>query len=244
MPVRLCLLLKSIDMKKFVVYYRVSSLRSRDSSPGLEAQRASVTQYIEGVAGAVVTAGFVEAESGRKSSRPKLTAALSEANATAATLLIARLAGLIRDTSLLRNLRDARVDFACCDNPHVNASTINALAALAADEANLISARTKEALAAKRDRGETMGTPENLTDEARAKSMMVRQQQAKEAAGPVSGIIAEKRRMDWTYQQIADYLNDAKHTTPRGFQWTPIAVRRAFLIDNVLSELDSDTEIN
>ena len=89
-----------------------------------------------------------------------------------------------------------------------------------------------------------MGTPQNLTDEARTKSVMGRQQKAKEAAEPVSNIIVEKRRMDWTYQQIADHLNDAKHTTPRGFQWTPIAVRRVFMIDKILSELDSGTETN
>ena len=83
-----------------------------------------------------------------------------------------------------------------------------------------------------------------MNDEARAKALVVRRQKAKEAAEPVSDIIADKRRKDWTYQEIADHLNAAKHTTPRGHQWTPVAVRRVFIIDNILSDTEQDTETN
>ena len=231
-------------MKNFVAYYRVSMERPRKPSFDLEAQRALLTQHINDVHGAVVTAEFVEKESGKKNSRPKLIAAMSEANATAATLLVAKLEGLSRNAFFLRSLMDSKVTFACCDNPHVNVSTIGALAAMAGQESKLKSARIQEALKEKKARGERMGTPENLNEEARTKALAVRRQNAREAVEPVSDIIAEKRRMDWSYQQIADYLNDEEHTTPRGCQWTPIAVSRVSKIDKILSAMESDTETN
>ena len=231
-------------MKKFVVYYREFKVRHGEPSLGLEGQQESINQFLNAIPEAVVTAEYVETESNRKGSRPKLTAALAEAKATEATLLIAKLEGLGRDASFLQRLVDGNVDLVCCDHPHVNTSTVGALAAMAAYDAKRISTRTKDALAAKKARGEVIVPPDSLNAEARAKSLEVRKHNAKVAVEPVSDIIADKRRMDWTYQQISDYLNETKHTTPRGYQWTPIAVRRVFIIDSILSEMQSDTETN
>ena len=60
---------------RFVAYFRVSTDKQGRSGLGLEAQRASVEQFVAGACGTIV-AEFVEVESGTRSDRPKLADAL------------------------------------------------------------------------------------------------------------------------------------------------------------------------
>ena len=68
-------------------------------------------------------------------------------------------------------LRKQRVKFIACDNPSANELTIDILVSVAANEARMISQRTKDALTAYRARGGLLGASlpqcRNLTDEAR-----------------------------------------------------------------------------
>lgn len=216
---------KSKSMKSFVAYYRVSTTRQGESGLGLEAQQASVQRYVAHLDGAIDTE-YIEVESGKKNNRPKLLLALAEAKATGATVIIAKLDRLSRNAAFLLSLLDAGVDFVAVDNPHANSLTIGLLAVIAQHEAKQISERTKAALDAKKARGETLGTPANMTPAARATSIQVRQDNAREAAHQVTDIIQDKRQLKWTYQRIADHLNQKKYTTRRGCQWTAGAVQR------------------
>ena len=147
-------------MKSYVAYLRVSTQKQGQSGLGLAAQRAAV-QAFPPVARLV--AEFVEVESGKKNERPQLAAALALAKATGATLLIAKLDRLSRNAGFIFQLRDAGVDFVCCDMPDANTLTVGIFAVLAQHERELISQRTKAALAAKKAQGAQLGTPANLT---------------------------------------------------------------------------------
>ena len=61
---------------RFVAYYRVSTDRQGKSGLGLDAQRNSVMDYLNGGAWELV-ADFVEVESGKHSDRPMLAQALA-----------------------------------------------------------------------------------------------------------------------------------------------------------------------
>jgi DNA invertase Pin-like site-specific DNA recombinase len=140
----------------FVSYLRVSTIRQGESGLGLEAQRLAVARH---VAGARLLAEYVEIESGRKNDRPHLLAALAHAHATGATLIIAKLDRLARNVHFISGLMEAGVDFVACDNPHATRLTIQVLAAVAEHEREMISARTKAALAAAKARGIKLGNP-------------------------------------------------------------------------------------
>src|SRR5262249_43974033 len=94
---------------KFVSYLRVSTDRQGRSGLGLEAHREAVANYLNGGRWKLV-AEYVEVESGKRSARPKLAAALAHANALGATLVFAKLDRLTRNVDLLRSLVASGVD--------------------------------------------------------------------------------------------------------------------------------------
>jgi DNA invertase Pin-like site-specific DNA recombinase len=105
----------------------------------------------------------------------------------AATLVIAKLDRLARNVAFISNLMAARVAFVAVDFPQANRLTVHILAAIAEHEHEMISARTKAALAASKARGVPLGNPANLKDRAKgtARSAVVRRAQAeRQVAAP------------------------------------------------------------
>ena len=205
---------------------------------GLESQQAAAHAFVG--SHATIIREYVEVESGKKNTRPKLEAAIADAKAMGSVLLIAKLDRLSRNASFIFTLRDSGVNFQCCDMPDANALTIGIFAVIAQHERETISKRTKDALAAKRQRGEPLGNPANLTDAHRAAGREAHMMNARTATSNTQAldIIRDKRRMSWTYQKIADHLHSLKYKTRRGCQWTLIAVRRLSVIDTILRELE------
>lgn len=69
---------------------------------GLEAQRASVAGFVEGM----ILAEFTEVESGKKNQHVQLAAAIDQAKKESAVLVIAKLDRLSRNASSIFTLRD------------------------------------------------------------------------------------------------------------------------------------------
>jgi len=132
-------------------YYRVSTGKQDIEMP---AQRAAVEAFLNG-GGWKIIGEEVEVETGTKTDaqRPKLAKALAIAKKHKATLVIAKLDRLARDTHFITGLRKSGVSFLCCDNPHANKMTIQLLAAFAEHERDQIAARTSAALQAKKASG-------------------------------------------------------------------------------------------
>jgi DNA invertase Pin-like site-specific DNA recombinase len=156
-------------MTSFVTYLRVSTDKQGRSGLGLEAQRAAVAAHAASTGGNVV-AEFVEVESGRKSNRAQLAAALAACRGRRAVLLIAKLDRLARNVAFVSRLMEAGVEFVAADMPTVNKLTIHILAAVAEEETRMISARTKAALTAAKARGVKLGNP-NLQPGTRAQAL-------------------------------------------------------------------------
>jgi DNA invertase Pin-like site-specific DNA recombinase len=141
----------------FVAYYRVSTDRQGASGLGLDAQRQAVACRVNG---GQLVAEFTEIESGRRhTNRPQLLAALEECRKRRATLLIARLDRLARNVAFIANPMESGADFIACDMPQANRLTIHILAAVAEHEREMISQRTKAALAEAKRRGTRLGNP-------------------------------------------------------------------------------------
>jgi DNA invertase Pin-like site-specific DNA recombinase len=214
----------------FVAYYRVSTDKQGRSGLGLEAQRAAVEAHVA-VARGAVAAEFIEVESGRKRDRPQLAAALAAARAHRAVLVIAKLDRLARNVHFVSGLMESGVEFVAADLPTVNRLTVHILAAVAEEEARMISARTKAALAAAKARGVRLGNP-NLRagdpGQARAANA-AKTSRAQARVADVLPLIEQARRAGAeTLQQLADALAARGVPTPsgRGARWHPVQVAR------------------
>lgn len=212
---------------KLVSYLRVSTRKQGESGLGLEAQRAAVQDYAAR-SGAVIVKEYVEVESGKKSARPQLTAALAHAKRSQAMLAVAKLDRLSRNVAFLATLMDSGVDFVACDNPSANRLTVHILVAVAEDEARRISERTKVALAAYIARGGRLGNPSNLNEAAarrgRKAGVASLKANADKAYADLYPLLTEKREAGLSLQQIADDLNAEGYVTRRGKPWNKMQV--------------------
>ena len=213
-------------MSKYVAYFRVSTARQGQSGLGLEAQQAAVQRFLP--SDAIRVADFVEVESGRKSARPQLAAALALAQREGAVLLVAKLDRLARNVAFRAALMESRVLFQAVDLPASDEFTLHILAAVAQKEASAISTRTRDALAAKKARGAVLGTPANLTAAARAKGLVTRQANAQANVNnrQAAQLATLLKANGGTLRAIADQLNQSGYYTRRGKAFHPMGVQR------------------
>ncbi len=223
----------------FVAYYRVSTQKQGQSGLGLEAQKATVLDYLTNTGGVLLNE-FEEVESGKKTDRPQLAAALNYCQLTGATLIIAKLDRLARNVSFLFQLMDSHVKFVACDCAQMDNFSIGIIAMIAQRERELISERTKKALAAKKARGEKLGgyREGGFGDEATraatvAKAAKARTEKADEYALKVAGHIRQAQHSGLSLRQIAQVLNDKGISTARGKKWQAATVR------NMIARLDA-----
>jgi len=219
---------------KWVAYFRVSTDRQGKSGLGLEAQRAAVATYLNGGDWRLVKE-FTEVESGKRSDRPQLQAALDACRVYGARLVIAKLDRLSRDAHFLLGLEKAGVDFVAADMPNANRLTVGIMALVADEERHMISARTKAALQAAKARGTKLGglradangKPVTLTLDAIAKGRKACTERANKKA---TDIAPEIRRLQvsgvTSLAGIAAALNEQGIPTPRGGQWQAVQVSR------------------
>jgi DNA invertase Pin-like site-specific DNA recombinase len=214
---------------RLVAYYRVSTGKQGIKGLGMEAQHQCVEAYaLSG--GHHLLRSYTEVESGRRDRRPQLEAAIKYSKLTGSRLIIAKLDRLTRNARFLAILRDSHVSFIACDTPHADEFTINILAAVAQKEAELISARTKAAMAVLKARGQTLGAPGRIPPEAAlrgakqgAAQMAKKARFYTEELGPR---IAAARADGASLQQIANALNTDQYRTPTGKPWNPMQVSR------------------
>lgn len=222
---------------KLIGYIRVSTTKQGESGLGLEAQQAAIDLYGKANNGQFVQI-YREVESGTDSTRPELAKALAHAKRIKARLVIAKLDRLARNVHFVSGMMESGVDFIACDNPNANKLTVHILAAVAEDEAERISARTKAALAAAKARGTLLGSSRpghwDGREDARiagaakgsanaAKKRMAVSAPIYSAALPMARAL---RAQGESFQTIADRLNAAGHTTVRGLPWNKMQVSR------------------
>lgn len=215
--------------KKFVAYIRVSTQQQGRSGLGLESQRQIVAGYVQSHGGEMNPTEFVEVETGKQNRRPQLDAALRRCRLTRSTLIVAKLDRLSRNAAFLMRLREAEVPFVACDCPEANTLTIGVMAAMAQHEREMISERTKAALAAAKARGKKLGG-----FRAGAGDIASYQAQGTAAAAAQARAHAELLRSDLTRLRqeglslaaMAERLNADHIRTRRGKDWTAMNVCR------------------
>jgi DNA invertase Pin-like site-specific DNA recombinase len=214
--------------RRYVAYYRVSTERQGRSGLGLDAQRRTVEDFLHSTGG-TLSAEYVEVQSGKDDTRPKLAEALRLCKLTRTTLLIAKLDRLSRNVAFLATLQQSGTKFVAADMPEANELVVHILAAVAQAERKAISERTTAALAAAKRRGVRLGNP-RLKPGTRASARvatLIAQKVAKARAEELRELVMDARAQGCqTLRAIAERLNQLAIPTARGGRWAPASVAR------------------
>lgn len=212
-------------MRQFVIYKRVSTQEQGRSGLGLAAQERDIGLYLDTYAEVPfeIIGEFTEVQTGKADDRPELAKALDLARKTGAELLVAKLDRLSRKVSFIATLMDdKRVSLRVAAMPNADKFQLHIYAALAEQEREFISLRTKAALAEAKARGVKLGGERDATMK-RNKAVKA---QARQGAEKVAGIVMPLRAEGQTLRQIAETLNKSGVPTARGGQWQASQVQR------------------
>ena len=214
--------------KQLVAYYRVSTQKQGRSGLGLEAQQAAVKAFAASN-GYTIIGEFSEAETGKGADalerRPELKSVLTTARKAGASVCVAKLCRLSRDVHFISGLMVHRVPFIVAElGADVDPFMLHIHAAVAEKERALIARRTRDALQAKKARGETLGSAsiEQVAVIGRATVMVNATARAENVLPIVRTVQASGIN---TLAGIAGALNARGIATPRGGQWHASSVR-------------------
>lgn len=227
---------QSHNPNKYVIYLRVSTKQQGDSGLGLEAQERDIDIFLNSYnKGQFEVIGkFKDVMSGKGSveERPTFKKAVELAKQHNATLLVAKLDRLSRDVETVARLIKA-VDIKVACMPYADKFQLHLYAALAEQERDFISARTKAALQAAKARGVKLGGAANVgkTHKVSSKTKLDNQKKYVTQTQPkyeyLRSALTNMRDNNYTYQQCADNLNLMGTLTPNNSKWCPVKVSRA-----------------
>lgn len=143
-------------MKQYATYLRVSTQRQGAQGLGISAQRNMCENFIKQNNGCHVQE-FMDVESGTHRDRKGLWQAIDYCKKNGCSLVIAKLDRMSRDVEFTFKVINTGIDIHFTDMPIVNSMILGVFAAVAQYEREMVSTRTKQALAAKKERGESTG---------------------------------------------------------------------------------------
>lgn len=143
-------------MNAYCTYLRVSTQRQGAQGLGISAQRTMCANFIQQNNGELVQE-FIDVESGTHRDRKGLWDAIDYCKKNNCGLVIAKLDRLARDVEFTFKVLNTGIDIHFTDMPVVNSMILGVFAAVAQYEREMVSTRTKQALSAKKARGEATG---------------------------------------------------------------------------------------
>ena len=213
-------------MENYIAYVRTSTGRQ---VLGLEEQQLRINQFIQSTGDNLIEI-VIEQESGKNNNRVKLDYATNLCIKHGYTLLFTKLDRLSREVEFLFTLRNKGVKLRCIELPELNTLTLGIFGSVAQWERELISNRTKNGLAALKARGVKLGSPANLTVDARKKGVesIIRNRNENEN-WKLARTFIEHFQMKNGYTsltEISKQLNLNGYRTRRGCSFSPEIVKR------------------
>ena len=217
-------------MENYIAYVRTSTGRQ---VLGLEEQQLRINQFIQSTDNNLVEI-VIEQESGKNNNRVKLEYATNLCIKHGYTLLFTKLDRLSREVEFLFTLRNKGVKLRCIELPELNTLTLGIFGSVAQWERELISNRTKNGLAALKARGVKLGSPANLTVDARKKGVeSIVKKRIENENWKVAKMFIEHFQMKngyLNYTKISNELNIIGYKTRNGKLFNPSTVRRLSLL--------------
>lgn len=197
-----------------IAYRRVSTDKQGRSGLGLADQDAAIRRLCE-LRGLSLELEFTEIESGKDDDRPQLAKALAAVRRRKGVLVVSTLSRLGRRVSFVSALMESGVPFTAADAPDDEPFILHVKAAFAEEEARKISERTRAALAQAKLRGVRLGSPANLTDDARRKGAATNRTRAAAERATIMPDIVAARAEGLSIRAIAERVGVSPMTVSR-----------------------------
>ncbi|WP_206483642.1 recombinase family protein [Thalassotalea sp. G2M2-11] len=217
---------------KYVTYRRVSTKEQGRSGHGLDGQQRDIELYLQNYSESPykIIGDFVEVESGTNNDRVEFNKAVHLAKKEDAVLLVAKLDRLSRKVSFISSLMDDKnLQIKVCSMPNADNFQLHIYAALAEQEREFISMRTKAGLEAAKAKGVKLG---GLRDKTNARNQAKRKQ-ADLFAKKVWSVIEPMHQAGLNYSQIAKRLASIGMKTSTGKGYAPQTVK------NIISRMNN-----
>lgn len=225
-------------MSNYCIYLRVSTQKQGAQGLGIASQREMCIQFIKSKRG-VLAKEFMDVESGTHRDRKGLWDAIEYCKTSKCELVIAKLDRLARDVEFVFKVVNTGIDIHFTDMPVLNTMILGVFASVAQYERELICSRTKNALDAKRQRGEQMGGTNELWGKntgadreqalSKAHKASARARRERMASEPsnkffLSYILSQSKHGrtfddNGDFTQLADELNMLGMKTPTGMTY-------------------------
>ena len=215
-------------MKKYISWRRVSTTKQGRSGLGLEAQKEIIRYFIERDRGEWL-ADYSECYTGTElSGCVELRKAIERCKREGAILIIAksdRFRNTIEALQVYEEMGDGNIMF--CDLPHTDKFTLTLFFALAEREALIVSIRTKQALAAKKARGELIGAAcdKYKATQASKDKATLREEQARKGASRTRGYQMSRDVVVFT-KVMRNTFPTATSGEPNEWAWNKISLKK------------------
>jgi DNA invertase Pin-like site-specific DNA recombinase len=225
-------------MIPIIAYYRASKSEQTNS---IEVQRNQMKEFLQKNQDRYYLAKeYFELHSGKDRKRLELAAAIKHCTNEGCTLAFTKIDRLSRVASHLLQIRDSGLSLICLDMPELNTLTFGIFASIAQHERELISNRTKAALAIV-GQNKKLGNPQgwmNVQEKAQKtrKEKRVIWLKSNESDRAKSIIELLKTNGNKSLTEIAKNLNFQNIQTQRGGKWQSNLVKKFI---NDLSNLKS-----
>ncbi len=221
--------------KQFISWRRVSTQKQGRSGLGLEAQSTMIDYFVKAEQGELI-ADYAEVYTGKDlQGCTELQKAIKHCKKIGATLIIAKTDRFRNTQEALQVYEEMDGKIYFCDLPHTDKFTLTLFWAIAEREALIVSIRTKQALQAKRDRGETW---ERNSDTTKAREVMLANKRQKALSNPSNLFLwnylqAHERKCgkltantpNEVWDALVEELNTLGQTTPTGLPYNRCRLR-------------------
>jgi DNA invertase Pin-like site-specific DNA recombinase len=209
---------------------RVSTAEQGSSGLGLEAQSESIRRFVASQ-GWVLVAEYSDVASGKDDRRPGFQAALARCRQLGAILVAARLDRITRRAHTLSQLLEEGIAIRAADMPGADDLMMRVYAAMAQKERELISERTRAALAAAKARGRRLGGDRGYRPASGPDALAAAEARRDEADRTAHRILLEIEALRAEgvagLAELARALSDRAIPTPHGrTTWTHTTVAR------------------
>ena len=225
-------------MKQFISWRRVSTQKQGRSGLGLEAQQSMIDYFVKAEQGELI-ADYAEVYTGKDlQGCTELQKAIKHCKEIGATLIIAKTDRFRNTQEALQVYEEMDGNIYFCDLPHTDKFTLTLFWAIAEREALIVSIRTKQALQAKKDRGETW---ERNTDTTKAREVMLKNKRQKALSNQSNMFLwnylqAHERKCgkltvntpNEVWGALVEELNALGQTTATGLEYTRPRLRAAW----------------